>query len=163
MNERKLKYLETLRATGNPSRARAAAGVVRKTVSLWERDEQFAEAAEEAQSAANDAILERAREQAMAGDSGLLAVWMRALVPTLRPASSVQVGVQVNGASRAGQLTDEELIERGRRVLADIDMRRALPAARTPGSDVIDVEPLPRMAESDPASEPDEIDPEDLV
>lgn len=174
MTETQLKYIEVLRATGNPSRARAAAGVVRRTVSLWERDEQFAEAAEEAQAAALDEIVEASRKAALAGDSAQMTNWLKIARPELRPHSSVNVAVGVK-TSRTEQLSDEELIAKAQRVLDDVALRdaqrleyEARQTRQIGARDAIDVEVLPGAAvepkpEPESASEPDEIDPEDLL
>jgi len=172
MNERQLKYLEVLRTTGNPSRARQAAGVVRKTVSLWERDVQFSEAAEEVQGAALDEIVEASRNAALAGDSAQMTNWLKIARPELRPAGTqVAVGVRVGGERpQSASMSDEELIARARAILDDLDMREAAQVEyearqrRLLGAgDAIDVEVPPAAVVGPEPSAGHEIDPEDLV
>lgn len=127
--------------------------------------EQFAEATAEAQEAANAAILERAREMAMAGDSSVMTTWMKALIPALRPANNVNVAVGVRTGERTSKLTDEQIVERLNRIVADSRMR-AEAALKHQLIDVEAVEPLPSaqaalqapaaaegIAESTPATE----------
>jgi len=131
VNERQLKYIEVLRATGNPSRARQAAGITRRQVSNWERDEPFSEAAEEAQSAALDEVVEASRTAALAGDSAQMTNWLKLARPELR-AGGTQVAVQVNNRGdtveearrrRIAAMSDEELLEEFNRVLDDTRLR----------------------------------------
>lgn len=146
MNERQQKYLAVLRETGSAPRARQSAGVVRKTVSLWERDPDFSEATAEAQEAANAALLERAREMAMAGDSSVMTTWMKALIPALRPQSSVAVGVQVNNGatSRHANLSGAQLRAEVERALEE-DRLFDEASAPLPPIDVVDVVPKPNI------------------
>lgn len=162
MTPKQQQYLAELARTGSAVHARRAVGITRRQVSNWEQDEAFAEAAAEAQELANAEILSKAREQAMAGDTSLLSTWMRALIPALRPQSSVQVGVAV-GHSRAAQLSDEALIAKAQRVLEDVALRESLQTRRMGAGGVVDAEVLPSaMPESEGLSGP-EIKPEDLL
>lgn len=106
MNETQKQYLTTLAESGSAVKAQRAAGVGRRALSNWRRDEDFAEAEAAALDAANDALLQRAREVAMQGDTRLLSTWMRALIPALRPANSVNVAVGVN--QQAALISDED-------------------------------------------------------
>jgi len=143
MNERQIVYLAALRLTGSAPRARQEAGITRRQVANWEKDERFSEAAAEAQEAANAAILEKAREMAMAGDSSVMTTWMRALIPTLRPVGAqVAVGVQVNAKeAEVAKMSDEQLVERANEILTDVQLRREIGALPVP--DVVDVESRP--------------------
>lgn len=144
---RKAAYLQTLRETGSHARARAAAGVGTRAVGLWrDKDEPFAEAEVEAAEYALDTVVQRSRQAAMEGDSAQLTNWMRLARPELRPANTVQVGVQVGVEERRRRaleaMTDEELLDRARRVMHDAEMRAVgLPRPR---GDAIDAEVLAR-------------------
>lgn len=163
MNERQQNYLDALRERGSAPKARQVAGVTHRTVSNWEKDEEFAEAAAEAQEAANDAILQRSRELAMAGDSKLLSTWMKALIPSLRPlGAQVAVGVQVNGAERRlAQMSDAELLPRGEQIIRDVQMRgEALPL---PAGDAIDANQVLCSLPAPESPVGPEIDPESVL
>lgn len=79
----------------------------------------------------------------------MLALSMKVIEPALRPSSSVQVGVQVNGQSaRTAKLSDEELLERVAQIQRDVEMRqlvdvdaRVLPPPASPeaAGEAIDV------------------------
>lgn len=169
MTPKQEQYLAELARTGSAVHARRAVGITRRQVSNWEADEAFAEAAAEAQELANAEILAKARAQAMAGDTSLLGVWMRALIPALRPQSSVNVGVQVD--SRRQHMTPDELWAKVEKIREERIVRGEIlpdnpddPRWRQIGvGSVVDVEPvLGSLPAPEPVSGP-EIDPEELV
>lgn len=154
---RKARYLEELTRTGSRVKARKAVGVVGRTVSYWrERDEDFLAAEEEALEAARDEVVQASRTAALAGDSAQLTNWMKLAHVELRPANTVQVGVQVNGTERRLQaMSDAELIERGEQIIRDARLRGS--------GDVIDVEVLPTPSDASEAPAGAEIKPEDIL
>lgn len=163
MNEKQEKYIEVLRATGNPSKARAAAGVSSRTVANWKQIEAFAEAFEDAQAAALDEIVEASRTAALAGDSAHLTNWLKIARPELRPQSSLAVGVRVDGGGssvedarlrRLQAMTDEQLLSEFESVYRDIQTRveygrHECVAAPAPAAGVIDVVATP-VAQPEP-------------
>lgn len=183
MNEKQEKYIEVLRATGNPSRARAAAGVSSRTVANWKQIEAFAEAFEDAQAAALDEIVEASRTAALAGDSAQLTNWLKIARPELRPAGAqVAVGVRVDGGGssvedarlrRLKAMSDQELLAELDRFHRDLQTRveygrHECVAASAPAGDVVDVEMLPAPpaepeALSGPENEPESGDVESLL
>ncbi len=136
--ERRAEFLRVLAETGSPVQARRAVGVASRTVRQWQEDESFLDRYNDAIEVAQDAIRAKVREMALAGSEPMLSLSMKVIEPALRPASSVNVGVQVNSAAerRIAQLSDEELLERGEAIIRDVQMRAlGLPQ---PAGDVVD-------------------------
>lgn len=140
--ERQETFLRVLAETGSEVKARRAAGVVGRTVRLWQEEEAFLDAFNDALAVARDAVVQKSRELALSGVESQLGLWMKLAHVELRPSSSVQVAVVNGGASaRVARLSDDELLERARQISRDHELRQEGPYA--PAGDVIDVDPLP--------------------
>jgi len=161
--ERRDEFLRVLAATGSAVKARNAVGVTSRTVRKWQEDEAFLDGYNDAVEQARDEVVQKSRAMALEGNESQVSLWMKIAHTELRPASSVNVavGVRTGAERRLAEMSDEDLLATGARIVADAQMRAILPAGA-----VIDADPVPASlpAPVGPENGPDEyIDPESIL